>query len=306
MDSSRRNANLVLMLAAAIWGFAFVAQRMGMRHLGPLTFNGIRFGLGALALTPFLIYNLRKRRLNAAAGIGPSTTDQPSRSFCLRAGLLTGLLIFGGSTLQQFGVVYTTAGKAGFITSLYVVFVPILGLFSGQPTGRWTWWGALLAAVGLYLLSVKGWTSIALGDGLVLIGALFWASHVLAVGKLSGRIDPIRLAVSQFTVCSALSLLGALIFESFHWPAIQAAALPILYAGLLSVGVAYTLQIFGQRHAQPAHAAIILSFEAVYAVIGGWLILSEGLTPRAMVGCALMLAGVILAQRESGKIDPQS
>ncbi|MBU8869625.1 MAG: DMT family transporter [Gemmatimonadales bacterium] len=307
MDSARRNANLVLMLAAAIWGFAFVAQRVGMRHLGPLTFNGIRFGLGALALTPLLIYNLRKQRivgdLNENSATGKAPNKQPSRAFCLRAGLLTGLLIFGGSTFQQFGVVYTTAGKAGFITSLYVVFVPILGLLTGQGTGRWTWWGALLAAIGLYLLSIRGWMSIDLGDGLVLIGALFWASHVLAVGKLSGRIDPIRLAVSQFIVCSLLSLLGALIFESFQWPAIRAAAVPILYAGILSVGVAYTLQLVGQRHAQPAHAAIILSFEAVYAVIGGWLILNEGLTPRAMIGCALMLAGVFLAQRESGPRD---
>ena len=294
MDSARRNANLVLMLAAAIWGFAFVAQRLGMRHIGPLTFNGIRFGLGALALTPLLIYNLRKRRL---AG-DPNSAAPPGRIFCLRAALLTGFLLFGGSTLQQFGVVYTTAGKAGFITSLYVVFVPILGLVTGQRTGRWTWWGAFIAAVGLYLLSIRGWIGIALGDGLVLIGALFWASHVLAVGKLSGRIDPIRLAVGQFTVCSLLSLTGALLFESFHWPAIRAATLPILYAGLLSVGVAYTLQLVGQRNAQPAHAAIILSFEAVYAVIGGWLILGEGLTSRAMAGCVLMLAGVILAQWE--------
>ena len=303
MDSARRNANLVLMLAAAIWGFAFVAQRVGMRHLGPLTFNGIRFGLGALALTPLLILSLRRQRLKEA-GTEAAIARPRNFAFCLRAGLLTGFLIFGGSTLQQFGVVYTTAGKAGFITSLYVVFVPILGLLTGQPTGRWTWWGALIAAVGLYLLSIQGWMGIELGDGLVLIGALFWASHVLAVGKLSDRILPLQLAVTQFTVCSLLSLAGALIFESFQWPAIRAAAIPILYAGLLSVGVAYTLQLVGQQQARPAHAAVILSFEAVYAVIGGWLILNEGLTSRAMAGCALMLVGVILAQRESGKQEP--
>jgi drug/metabolite transporter (DMT)-like permease len=295
MDSARRNANLVLMLAAAIWGFAFVAQRMGMRHLGPLTFNAIRFGLGALALTPLLLYSLRKQRANRTA------VQRPSRAFCLKAGLLTGVLIFGGSTLQQFGVVYTTAGKAGFITSLYVVLVPILGLLTGQSTGRWTWWGAIIAAMGLYLLSIKGWIGIELGDGLVLVGAVFWAGHVLTVGKLSSRVAPLQLAVSQFTVCSILSLTGALLFESFAWPAIRAAAYPILYAGLLSVGVAYTLQLYGQQQARPAHAAIILSFEAVYAVIGGWFVLGEGLSVRAMVGCALMLVGVILAQRESGK-----
>ncbi len=291
MDSARRNANLVLLLAAAIWGFAFVAQRVGMRHIEPLTFNGIRFGLGALALVPVAWFLSRR-------GTSLAPARPAGNGYCLRASLLTGLFIFGGSTLQQFGVVYTTAGKAGFITSLYVVFVPILGLATGQKTGRWTWWGALLAAVGLYLLSVQGWTSIEPGDGLVLIGALFWASHVLAVGKVSDRIDPLRLAIGQFTVCSVLSLLGALLFENFVWASIRAAALPIAYAGLLSVGVAYTLQLVGQRNAQPAHAAIILSFESVFAVIGGWLILSEGLTPRAMAGCALMLVGVILAQRE--------
>ena len=294
MDSARRNANLILLLAAAIWGFAFVAQRVGMRHIEPLTFNGIRFGLGAVVLTPVAWFLTRR-------GIDLKPARPAGNGFCLRASLLTGIFIFGGSTLQQFGVVYTTAGKAGFITSLYVVFVPILGLVTGQKTGRWTWWGALLAAVGLYLLSIRGWTGIELGDGLVLIGALFWASHVLTVGKVSDRIDPLRLAIGQFTVCSVLSLIGALIFESFVWESIRAAALPIAYAGLLSVGVAYTLQLVGQRNAQPAHAAIILSFESVFAVMGGWLILSEGLTPRAMAGCALMLLGVILAQREPSR-----
>lgn len=293
MDSARRNANLILLLAAAIWGFAFVAQRIGMQHVEPFTFNAVRFALGALALVPVAVF-FSKRRQSAP----PPVLRETDWGYCAKASLLTGLLIFGGSTLQQFGVVYTTAGKAGFITSLYVVFVPILGLATGQRCGRWTWWGALLAAVGLYLLSIQGWTGIALGDGLVLIGALFWASHVLAVGHVSPRIDPLRLAIGQFAVCSLLSLAGALVFEELELPAIRAAALPILYAGLLSVGVAYTLQLVGQQKAQPAHAAIILSFESVFSVIGGWLILSEGLGPRALAGCALMLAGVILAQRE--------
>jgi len=293
MDSARRNANLVLLLAAAIWGFAFVAQRIGMRHIEPFTFNGIRFALGAIVLVPVAAYfSKRKRRAP-----GP-VLRETNWGYCAKASLLTGLLIFGGSTLQQFGMVYTTAGKAGFITSLYVVLVPILGLATGQRCGRWTWWGALTAVVGLYLLSIHGWTGIELGDGLVLIGAFFWASHVLAVGKVSPRIDPLRLAIGQFAVCSLLSLVGALVFETFDPVAIRAAGLPILYAGLLSVGVAYTLQLVGQQKAQPAHAAIILSSESVFSVIGGWLILSEELGPRALLGCALMLAGVILAQRE--------
>lgn len=288
MDTARRNANLVLLLAAAIWGFAFVAQRVGMRHIGPLTFNGIRFALGAVALLPFLFW--RNRRM-------PSSKDAP-RSAILRGGFMTGLLIFGGATLQQYGVVYTTAGKAGFITGLYVLFVPLFGLFLGHRTQIQVWVGATLAAVGLYLLSATGLASIGLGDGMVLLGTLFWACHVLLVGHVVKTLPVVPLAVTQFVVCSLFSLTGALIFEPIDMPAIGDAAIPIIYAGLMSVAVAYTLQVVGQRRAKPAHAAIILSMESVFAVLGGWLILSEGLSSRGLAGCALMLAGILLAQME--------
>ena len=194
---------------------------------------------------------------------------------------------------------YTTAGKAGFITGLYVVFVPLLGLCIGQKTGRFVWAGAVAAAVGLYLLSARGIMGIDPGDGLVLLGALFWAAHVLVIGHLSRRIAPVRLAVAQFTVVSVLSLLGAVIFETIEVGALRLAAIPILYAGLLSVAVAYTLQVVAQQRARPAHAAIILSFESVFAVLGGWLVLSEGLSTRGIIGCVLMLAGVLLAQADS-------
>ncbi len=299
MTAERRRAHLILMLAAAIWGFAFVAQRVGMRHLGPLTFNAIRFALGAAALVPLVL--LLKRRGRATP---PADGNRAGRLETLKGGLLAGLLIFGGSTLQQVGVVYTTAGKAGFITSLYVVLVPILGLAWGQRCGRAVWAGAFLAAAGLYLLSAKGLVGIALGDGLVLVGALFWAAHVLLVGKLVERIGVLDLAILQFTACAVLSLAGALMFETTSWGAIQSAAVPILYAGLLSVAVAYTLQVVGQRHARPAPAAIILSFEAVFAAVGGWLILGETLGLRGLVGAGLMLAGVVLAQAETERTDP--
>jgi drug/metabolite transporter (DMT)-like permease len=291
MNTARRNANLALLLAAAIWGFAFVAQRVGMRHLGPLTFNGIRFALGAAALLPLLMWQNR----------GEPGGRPPALPAILRGGLAAGLLIFGGATLQQYGVVYTTAGKAGFITGLYVLFVPIFGLFLGQRTQAQVWAGAVLAAVGLYLLSATGIASIDLGDGLVLVGAIFWACHVLLVGHLVRTLPAVPLAVTQFLVCSALSLTGALIFETQNLAAIRAAAVPILYAGLMSVGVAYTLQVVGQRQAKPAHAAIILSMESVFAALGGWLILSEGLTLRGLIGCGLMLTGILLSQLESGK-----
>ncbi len=286
MNTARRKANLVLLLAAAIWGFAFVAQRVGMRHVGPLAFNGIRFGLGAAALVPFLAWQNRRHPMDR----------RPFSRAVLRGGVVAGLLIFGGATLQQYGVVYTTAGKAGFITGLYVLFVPLFGLFLGQRTGILVWTGAVLAAIGLYLLSATSWTSIDLGDGLVLLGALFWAGHVLLVGHLAKSLPVVPLAVTQFLACSLLSLAGALVFEPVTWPAVKSAAVPILYAGLMSVGVAYTLQVIGQKQAKPAHAAIILSMESVFAALGGWFILNESLSWRGLAGCALMLAGIILAQ----------
>lgn len=289
MKLTPRNANLLLLLAAAIWGFSFVAQRVGMRHLGPLTFNGVRFALGAAVLVPLLI------RSRTSSPVG----EKPSRSFRLKSGLGVGLILFLGASLQQYGVIYTTAGKAGFITGLYVVFVPLLGLMMGMKTGRLAWAGAFVAAVGLYLLSARGIVGIDPGDGLVLLSAIFFAAHVLVIGRLTNRIDPIQLAVMQFTVVSVLSLIGAAIFETIETDALKAAAVPILYAGLLSVGVAYTLQVIAQRRARPAHAALILSLEAVFAALGGWLVLSEGLSVKGMVGCGLMLAGILLAQAES-------
>ncbi len=298
MNHSHRNSNLLLLLASAIWGFAFVAQRLGMDHMGPFYFNAIRFAMGALVLMPVLFFGL--------PGQKPAPLIVGQRKHLLWGGVLAGCLIFGGSAFQQFGVVHTTAGKAGFITGLYVVFVPLLGLLGGMKTRREIWLGAGLAAIGLYLLSGKGWAGIALGDGLVLIGTLFWAGHVLAVGWLASRVNPIALAVLQFLVCSLLSTIGAIAFEDLLPGAIKGAAIPLLYAGLLSVGVAYTIQIVAQQKAHPAHAALILSMEGIFAALGGWIILSENLTPRGMLGCALMLGGIILAQSppRTGKKKP--
>jgi len=287
-----RLANLLLLLASAIWGLAFVAQRVGMRHVGPLTFNGVRFALGTVVLLPFVVGGI--------PGYRPPSC-RSSRRMRLRGGIVAGLVLFVGATLQQYGVVFTTAGKAGFITSLYVVFVPVLGLLIGQRAGRGIWLGVGLSAAGLYLLSARGLAGIALGDGLVLIGAIFWAVHVLVIGRLARDVPPLELAATQFTVVAGLSLAGAFLFESIVWTEIRAAALPILYAGALSVAVAYTLQVIGQTRAHPAPAAIILSLESVFAAVGGWIILSEGLSRRALVGCVLMLAGVLVSQLEPAR-----
>jgi drug/metabolite transporter (DMT)-like permease len=224
-------------------------------------------------------------------------------------GLLLGLALFAGATLQQvglagpqlaeFGLEASTAGKAGFITGLYVVLVPLFGLLLAQRPGWGTWVGAGLAVVGMYLLSVTADLTISFGDLLVLVGAFFWAGHVLLVGKLSpglDGVDAIKLSTVQFAACAVLSLFGAVVTEEISLAGIMGAAPAIAYGGLMSVGVAYTLQVVAQRDAQPAHAAIILSLESVFAAIGGWIMLGEVLTTRGLVGCGLMLAGMVLSQ----------
>ncbi len=278
-------ADLLLLLVALIWGFGFVAQRVGMEHLGPYAFNGIRFLLGGLCLLPLAL-----RRTSV------STEQKNRRISLIKAGSLAGVVLFIAATLQQVGLQYTTAGKAGFITGLYVVLVPMIGLLLHQRTTTGTWIGAVAAAVGLYLLSVTDDFRIARGDLLELIGALFWAGHVLVLSYLSPRTVPVRLAMTQFFVCGALSLLTGFLLETITLQAIMDAAVPILYGGVCSVGAGYTLQVVVQRKAHPSHAAILLSLESPFAALGGWLLLDEMLSGRALTGCGLMLAGMLLSQ----------
>ena len=277
-------ADLLLLLVALIWGFGFVAQRAGMEHIGPYAFNGIRFLLGGLCLLPLVLRSQRS--------LLTSTNQVP----LLYAGGLAGLVLFAGATLQQVGIQYTTAGKAGFITGLYVVIVPLIGILFRQVTGMGTWIGAMLAVVGMYLLSVRGTMAIDPGDLLVLIGAFFWAIHVLLLGYLSPRTIPVRLAMAQFFVCGLLSLVIAFCIENITLSAIKEAAIPILYGGIASVGAGYTLQVVVQRRAHPAHAAILLSLESAFAALGGWWLLNEYLSIRGITGCALMLAGMLISQ----------
>ncbi|MBD3179341.1 MAG: EamA family transporter [Candidatus Latescibacteria bacterium] len=280
-------SDLLLILTAAIWGFAFVAQRVGMKYVGPFIFNGVRFALAALFLFPLV---LLKRRRGSEAG-------QWDTGRIVRSGLFAGLFLFAGSSLQQAGVVFTTAGKAGFITGLYVVIVPLATLlFWRERTGSGTWIGAVLAVAGLYLLTMTGDFIPQKGDLLVLAGAFFFAGHVIAIGKLCRRVDPLALALVQCLVCSLMSLGVSALFENNSLESVFRAAIPIIYGGLFSVGLAYTFQIFAQRYAPASHASIIMSFEAVFAVLGGWLILHEVLSARGIWGCALMLAGMILSQ----------
>jgi drug/metabolite transporter (DMT)-like permease len=290
MDIQTAKSNFLLLITAAIWGFAFVAQRLGMEYLGPFTFNAARFILGSLSLLPLVFISRGQRP--------PSQHIQPYSEIKLLifGGFSAGFMLFMGMSLQQVGLVYTTAGKAGFITSLYVVIVPILALFWKQSTNAGTWIGAALAVAGLYFLSVTEKFSIEFGDLLVFFCAFFWAGQVLIISWLSPRIQSVKLAFTQFAVCAVLSLIAAAIFEDISWEALVRATWPILYGGILSSGVAFTFQIMAQRRTHPAHASIIMSLEAVFAAIGGWLLLNEILSARGLLGCGLMLCGMLLSQ----------
>lgn len=290
-------ADGLLLLVAIIWGFAFVAQRSGMEVIGPYAFNAARFALGALSLVPILVLQ-RQRELRKR--LEPTI---PRLRPWVRAGwgLLAGTVLFIAASLQQIGLVTTTAGNAGFITCLYVVLVPLVGFALGRASGVRIWIGALVALVGLYILSIGSGFTLAPGDLYELIGAFFWTAHILLIDRVGTRVDALELSIGQFATCSVLSLVTALVREPNTFAGLVPALVPILYGGLLSVGVAYTLQVVAQRTAHPAHASIILSMEALFAAIGGVLLLSEALTTRLVVGGLLMLAGMICSQLEPAK-----
>jgi drug/metabolite transporter (DMT)-like permease len=288
-------ADGLLLVTAIIWGFAFVAQRSGMEVIGPFAYSAVRFALGACSLVPLLI--LSKRR-TARKGPGPLGMVPLSLRRKVLWASLAGLVLFTAANLQQIGLVYTTAGNAGFITSLYVILVPVIGFFAGKSSGLRIWIGATLAVVGLYILSVGAGFTMAPGDLLELVGAFFWAGHILLINRLVTRMEALEIAVGQFMTCSILSFIMAIWREPTPFAGVVPAAIPILYGGLLSIGVAYTLQIVAQKTAHPAHASIILSMEALFAGIGGVLFLKEPLTLRLVIGGILMLVGMIISQLE--------
>ncbi len=279
-----------------IWGFAFVAQRSGMEHLGPFTFNGIRFSLGAVSLLPLMYIN--SKRTFTSTPFFPVLSDKNLKY----GGIIIGLILFFGASFQQGGIVFTTAGSAGFITGLYIVIVPIVGILFKNKTSLNIWIGAFVALIGLYFLSISDKFTMGTGDLLVLISTIFWSLHVLIVARFSPKTDPIQLAFLQFSICGILSLIAGLITESITFQNIIDTAIPILYAGLASTGIAFTLQVIAQREAHPSHAAIIMSLESVFAVIGGWIILSEQIPLRGIFGCALMLTGMIISQLRFTKL----
>ncbi|WML37787.1 DMT family transporter [Clostridium sp. OS1-26] len=292
MNNKRLGANILLLLTAAIWGLGFVAQRVGSQSIGAFTFNGIRFAIGNISLIPLLIYFNKRKKTTS----DDESTIEVSFEKTILPGVLVGIALYAGATLQQIGLIYTTAGKAGFITGLYMVIVPIIGIFLGHKIGKNSWIGVGLAVVGLYLLSINENFSISYGDLLELIGSVFWAIHILTIDYFSNKIEPLKLSCIQFATCSLLSLITALIFEQITMCSILDALIPILYSGILSVGVAYTLQVVAQKNAKPSHTAIILSMESVFGAIGGALILGETMSSRGYIGCILILGGILASQ----------
>lgn len=287
MRSQALRADLLMLLTAIIWGSSFVAQRLGMDAVGPFLYTGLRFTLATLVLLPVVLW-LGKRQ-------GEQKPVPLSRGLLL-GGLAMGLALALGINLQQVGLLFTSVTNSGFITGLYVIVVPLLGLLLGQRTAMGTWLGASLAVVGMFLLSVDEGFTVASGDWLQLAGAFVWGAHVLLVSFFASRHDPLRLALLQFAVCALLSLLLAVTLEEIRLDAILAAGPAILYGGLLGVAVGFTLQVVAQKHAIASHAAIILSLEAVFAAIAGALLLGESLALKGYFGCGLMFAGMLLAQ----------
>jgi len=282
------NSKLLLIIAAIVWGFAFVAQKAGMESIGPMAYNGLRFLIGSASLLPVIWF----------FDIQPNYTSSTikNRPNLWIAGLISGSVLFAAATLQQIGIVYTTAGNAGFVTSIYVIIVPILGLIFKQKVSMATWFGAILALIGLYFLSISQGLTLVIGDVLVLFSAVFWAIQVLLASYYSQKVNIIKLAAIQFALTGVLSLIISFFTETYGIQNIINSAIPILYGGVLSVALAFTLQLVAQKNVIPSHAAIILSTESLFAAVGGWLLLNEQLSNIEILGAGLMLVGVILSQ----------
>lgn len=304
--------SLCLLLAATIWGIAFVAQSVGMEYVGPFTFNGVRSLIGALVLVPVIL--LLNRSRDTSSGSAGSAIPEPASNGTKKSaattaaaspyknrdlwigGIACGIALFAASNFQQFGIKYTTVGKAGFITACYIVIVPIIGLFMKKKCSPFIWTAVVMALIGLYLLCITDGFSIGLGDLLVLICAFLFSLHILVIDYFSPRTDGVKLSCIQFLVCGILSMIPALILEHPQISSILTAWLPILYAGVMSCGVAYTLQIVGQKNVNPTVASLILSLESCISVLAGWALLGQKLSAKELLGCVIMFAAIILAQ----------
>ena len=274
----------MLFAIAAIWGVGFVFQREGMDHIGPFTFNAARFIIGALSVIPVI------------AIFSKPTSQNEDTSSTFIGGMLAGVMLFIGISLQQIGLVHTSAGKAAFITGMYIVFVPIFGMFLGQKMGGKVWVAAAIAVIGLYLLSITDQLKFARGDGLVLIAAVFWGGQVLVAAHYSPKVNGPKFAFVQFATVAIISLPFAVMGEVITLDALILSAQALLFTGLIATGLAMTLQILAQERVPSTQAAMIMSLETVFGAFSGWLLLGEILTSRMLLGAVLMLLGIVIAQ----------
>lgn len=284
-------ANLLLLLTAMIWGAAFVAQSVSMDYVGPFTFLCSRSILGGVVLLPVIAVMGKGKRKKEEA-------KPENRKLLLLGGICCGIMLFIGSALQQIGIQYTTAGKAGFITAMYMVLVPICGLFFGRKPGGKTWGAVVVALVGMYLLCLygSGIQNLSKGDLLEMLCALGFTAHILVIDHFSPKVDGVKMSCIQFFVCGILAGIFMLMLENPSWESICNAAMPILYAGILSSGVGYTLQIVAQKDTQPTVASLLMSLESVFSLVFGWIILKEAMSGVELLGCLMMFAAIIWVQ----------
>ncbi len=288
MKRSSASNIIFLLIAAFIWGTAFVAQSVGMDHLGPFAFGCIRFVIGGLVLLPFVLIGKRKK---GTAG------RKPDFKVLIPAAVICGLCLFGGSAFQQVALQYTSVGKAGFITTLYIVLVPVVGIFLKKKNPPLLWVAVAIAVAGLYLLSVKDGFQMETGDILLLACALCFTFHILAVDRFVNAVGAVTLSCLQFFMAALLFMVTMLLFEPLPAPgAVLAAWFPLIYTGVFSCGIAFTFQILGQRDFNPTAASLLMSFESVFSVLAGMVILGERLSARETAGCVLMFTAVILSQ----------
>ena len=281
-------SSLLLFLAAFIWGVAFVAQSVGMDYMGPLTFNGARFLMGSLVLLPFV---LLRRKQNKKAGRAPA-----SLKTTIIGGVCCGLALCSAALFQQYGIMYTTVGKAGFITTLYIILVPFFGIFLKKRIPGKVWIGAVIAAAGMYLLCMSERLALSRGDTLVFICAVLFSVHILVIDHFSPMADGVELSCIQFLTAGVIGSIGAILFEQPTLKCLIDGIIPLAYAGILSSGVAYTLQVVGRKDMYPTVASLILSMESVFSALAGWVILHQKLSGRERFGRALVLTAVILVQ----------
>lgn len=287
MKKRQLRNGFLLFLAASIWGMAFVAQSVAADHIGPFTFNAIRCILGGFILIPVSLLLQKNKTF-------PVRSGQSSLRHTLTGGLVCGLCLFAGSMLQQYGIAFTSVGKAGFITAFYIVLVPITGLFFHKKVRLIVWLSVLLALAGLYLLCMKEGFSVNQGDFCLLLGAFAFTGHILSIDHFVKSIDSVFLSMEQFWVCGILCSVFMLLFEKPALSQIMLAKIPLLYAGILSCGVAYTLQVVGQKDMNEAVASLILALESVVSALSGWIILHQALSAKELTGCALMFFAIAL------------